>query len=65
MTIAIYNMLGQNIRTLVRNQWHQAGFHVVSWDGKNDVGQEVGAGVYLYQLCAGDFVDSKKLVVLK
>ena len=65
VTIAIYNMLGQNIRTLVRNQWHQAGFHVVSWDGKNDVGQEVGTGVYWYQLRAGDFVGSKKLVVLK
>jgi flagellar hook assembly protein FlgD len=65
VTVTIYNMMGQKIRTLVQNQFHQAGSHIVSWDGKNELGQAVGSGVYCYQLRAGDFVDSKKLVMMK
>jgi hypothetical protein len=65
VSIAIYNMLGQKIRTLLQNQFHQAGIHAIPWDGNNDLGQEVGSGIYLYQLHAGDFVTSKKLVVMK
>jgi len=37
----------------------------VTWDATNDLGQQVGAGVYLYQLQTKDFVKTRKMVLLK
>jgi len=64
MTLTIYNMLGQKVRTF---DYHNtsAGYHSVTWDATNDFGQQVGAGVYLYQLQAKDFVKTRKMVLLK
>ena len=42
-----------------------AGYHSVTWDATNDLGQQVGAGVYLYQLQTNDFVNTRKMVLLK
>ncbi len=64
MTLTIYNMLGQKVRTF---DYHNtsAGYHSVTWDATNDLGQQVGAGVYLYQLQTKDFVKTRKMVLLK
>ena len=40
-------------------------YHSETWDATNDLGQQVGAGVYLYQLQAKDFVKTRKMVLLK
>jgi len=64
VTIAIYNMLGQKIRTLVKEKFN-AGSHVVNWDGKNDRGLQVPTGMYIYRIMAGDFVAAKKMVMIK
>jgi len=64
MTLTIYNMLGQKVRTF-DYQNTSAGYHSVTWDATNDLGQQVGAGVYLYQLQAKDFVKTRKMVLLK
>ncbi len=64
VTVTIYNMLGQSIRTFSMNDT-PAGFHSIKWDATNDYGDPVGAGVYLYQLRAGEFVKTKKMVLLK
>ena len=64
MTLIVYNMLGQKVKTF-NMQSIPAGYHSVTWDATNDFGQQVGAGVYLYQLQAKDFVKTRKMVLLK
>ena len=64
VTLTIYNMLGQKVRTF-NYQNTSAGYHSVTWDATNDLGQQVGAGVYLYQLQTKDFVKTRKMVLLK
>ena len=64
ITLTIYNMLGQKVRTF-DYQNTSAGYHSVTWDATNDLGQQVGAGVYLYQLQTKNFVKTRKMVLLK
>jgi len=64
VNIIIYDMLGRQVRTLV-NTTQNAGFKSVVWNATNDHGKPVSAGVYLYQIQAGDFVQTKKMVLLK
>jgi hypothetical protein len=64
ITLTIYNMLGQKVRTF-DYQNTSAGYHSVKWNATNDYGEKVGAGVYLYQLQTKDFVKTRKMVLLK
>ena len=64
MTLIVYNMLGQKVKTF-NMQSIPAGYHSVTWDATNDLGQQVGAGVYLYQLQTKDFVKTRKMILLK
>ena len=64
MTLIIYNMLGQTVKTFSL-QNTPAGYHSVTWNATNDYGDPVGAGVYLYQLQANQFVKTRKMVLLK
>jgi len=64
ITLTIYNMLGQKVKTF-NMQSTPAGYHSVKWDATNDSGDPVGAGVYLYQLQTKDFVKTRKMVLLK
>ena len=64
ISIIIYNVLGQKIRSLDRPQMN-AGYHSIRWDATNDFGSPVSAGVYLYQLQAKGFVKTKKMILLK
>jgi len=57
-------MLGREVKTLI-NQTQEAGFKSIIWDATNDYGKPVSAGVYLYQIQAGEFVQTKKMVFLK
>ncbi|MBI4725911.1 hypothetical protein HY768_01570 [candidate division TA06 bacterium] len=52
------------MKTLI-NDNKIAGVHQVQWDGKDDVGQKVSKGVYLYRMTAGDYSATKKLILLK
>ena len=64
ITVTIFNMLGQKVRTFNLNNT-AAGYHSVKWNATNDYGDPVGAGVYLYQLQANQFVKTKKMILLK
>jgi len=64
VNIIIYDMLGRQVRTLI-NQTQNAGYRSVIWNATNDFGKPVSAGVYLYQIQAGEFVQTKKMVLLK
>ena len=63
-TLNIYNILGQEIRTLV-DEPKDAGYYTVTWDGKDSQGQNVSSGVYFYRLQAGDFMKTKKMVLMR
>jgi hypothetical protein len=62
--LKIYNVLGQEIRTLI-NERKPAGYHSVKWDSRNNNGIIVSSGVYLYKLQAGDFIVTKKMVLIR
>ena len=64
VTLSIYDMLGREITQLV-NTTQEAGFKSVQWDATDSMGRPVSAGVYLYQIQAGEFVQTKKMVLLK
>jgi len=64
VNIIIYDMLGRQVKTLL-NQTQDAGYRSVIWNATNDYGKPVSAGVYLYQIQAGEFVQTKKMVLLK
>lgn len=60
----IYNNLGQKIRMLTNNQF-TVGTHQVQWDGLDEFGQEAPAGVYYYQIQAGNFQATNKMLLIK
>ena len=60
----IYNLLGQRVRTLFHGAV-EPGYHITQWDGKNDNGEELPSGMYLYKLHAGSYIAMEKLVLLK
>jgi len=62
--LRIYNVLGQWIKTLV-NETKTPGIYQVIWDGTDENGDRVSSGVYLYQLKAGDYKKTKKMVLMK
>lgn len=64
ISIKIYNLLGQEIRTLVNGSKAQ-GRYSVTWDGKDNAGRAVSTGIYFYRLNAPNFVETRKMVMIK
>ena len=64
VSFTVFDMLGNEIVTLI-NSNQQAGFKSVQWNATDSRGRPVSAGVYLYQIKAGEFADTKKMVLLK
>jgi len=64
VNIAIYDITGRHISTLVSNQ-QKAGYKSITWNATNDVGSPVSAGLYLLAIQAGEFRQTKKMVLLK
>lgn len=64
VTLKIYNLRGELVKTLV-NGYQAAQNHQVVWNGDNERGQKVAAGIYLYQLQAGDYKQTMRLILLK
>jgi len=62
--LAIYNLKGQKIKTLV-NEVLPKGTHSVAWNGKNDSNQIIGSGIYLYNLKNSDQTITKRVILLK
>ena len=60
--IAVYNLKGQKVRTLV-NEVKNAQLQNVTFDGKDDNGSQLSSGVYLYKMIAGNTVETRKLVI--
>ena len=64
VSLVIYDVAGHLVRTVV-NEERDAGRHKTAWDGKNSTGAAVASGIYFYRLVAGDFVQTKKMVLLR
>ena len=64
VNITVYDMLGNKINQLV-NEVQNSGYKSVQWNATNYQGEPVSAGVYLYKIQAGNFVDTKKMILLK
>ena len=64
VNITIYDMMGRIVSNLVSSQ-QNAGYKSIQWDATNNTGQPVSAGVYLYSIEAGEFRQTKKMVLLK
>ncbi len=62
--LTVFNLLGERVRTLVEQEC-PAGFHRVIWDGKDERGRLLASGIYLYRLQAGEFVQVKKMSLLR
>lgn len=64
--LEVYNMLGQVVKTLVDNQFQNAGRYTLQWDATNNSGQPLSSGVYFYRIIAGgEFQSHKKMLLLK
>ena len=64
VNITIYDMMGRIVKTLV-NTSQTAGFKSVKWNATNDRNEPISAGLYLYAIQAGEFRQTKKMVLLK
>jgi hypothetical protein len=62
--ISVYNMLGQEVRTLFAGQMDR-GTRVIEWNGTDNLGRVVPSGTYVYRMTAGSFVQSYKMMLVK
>ncbi len=65
VNLTVYNILGQQVRVLVHDVRKSAGIHQVEWDGRTDLGKRVSSGVYVYRLEVGEFLKSRKMMLLQ
>lgn len=63
--IQVFDILGKEVTTLIDNEQKQAGYHLVSWNGKDRYGSEVASGLYIYRLQAGKFSQTKKMLLIQ
>ena len=64
VTIVVYNLFGQKIRTLL-SQKQQAGYHTVVWDGRDETGQKVSSGIFSYKVEIGKYVKTRKMMLVE
>jgi len=64
VTLIIINMLGQEVATLVKRNF-KAGYHQVIWDGRLQNGRLAANGIYFYQIQAGSFRQTRKMLVIR
>jgi len=64
VVLTIYNMVGQKVKTLV-NETQTPGNKIITWDGRDDSGNLVSSGIYIYRLHAGFETQTKKMLFLK
>ncbi|NUN09992.1 MAG: T9SS type A sorting domain-containing protein [Ignavibacteriaceae bacterium] len=62
--ITVFNIAGEQVRALVTGE-RKAGIHTVSWDGRNDYGNQLPSGIYFYRMRTSSFNEVKKLIMIK
>ena len=64
VSVIIYDMAGKEVKTLIHQQ-QTAGLHGIQWNGTNNLGNMVSAGIYLYQVQSGVYNQTNKMILLK
>jgi hypothetical protein len=64
VSLKVFNALGEEVRTLV-SRIQEPGNYPVTWSGEDNLGRDVPSGVFIYQMIAGQFSESKKMLLLK
>ncbi|MBN2226485.1 MAG: T9SS type A sorting domain-containing protein [candidate division Zixibacteria bacterium] len=64
VTLEVFNILGRKVATLVDERMTH-GEHIVTWDGKVDNGKDAATGIYFYRLQAGEYIETRRMVLLK
>ena len=62
--MTIYDLLGRQVKSLL-HEYQTPGYKSLQWNATNDLGRQVAAGVYLYMIHAGEFTQTKKMVLMK
>ena len=65
VSLVIYSLAGQVVKTLIRGRTLKAGIYDVFWEGRDEQGRPVAAGVYFYRLRAGDKAIVRKMTLLR
>jgi hypothetical protein len=63
-SLTVYNLMGQKVATLLSGT-QQAGYHVVQWNGRSELGNSVASGLYLVRLEAGTHVATQKIALIR
>ena len=64
VNLVVCDMLGRRVRELADGHL-SAGHHTIDWDSRDDRGEPVASGMYFYRLTAGDFSETRKMVLMK
>ena len=64
VNLTIYDLAGRQVRNLLHEK-QAPGLKTIVWDARDDMGNKMGAGVYIYQLKTGNFIASKKMILVK
>ena len=64
VSITIYDLIGKRVKSLV-NSNQDPGYRSIHWNATNDLDQPVSAGMYIYTILAGEFRQTRKMVLLK
>ena len=64
ISLIIYNMMGQRVITLV-DKMTDPGYYTTQWDGKNELGNDISTGIYIYRLTSPNKVLTHKMIKMK
>ena len=64
MVVTIYDLLGRPVKELHRS-WQVAGRHKIIWNGENQNGKPVASGIYLLKISANNWMESKKIILMR
>jgi flagellar hook assembly protein FlgD len=62
--VKVFDMLGQEVTTLFTGS-AKAGTYILNWDGMDNSGNRVASGSYIYRMSAGEYVNAKKMILIK
>jgi hypothetical protein len=65
VSLEVFNILGQKVRTLLNKEERKEGYHVMEWDSRNDHGVRVASGMYIFRFMADGHVKLKKAMLIK
>jgi len=65
VNLAVYDVTGALVKILITAESAEVGHHEVAWDGRNDSGQTVAAGVYFYVLDSREYSETRRMTLLK